>query len=484
MPEGPAQNHYFGGGPTETVLSPIVLVAMLIAILLILALPRKYVIFPVLLFAFLTPLGQSVYAVGVHWLALRIIFLVGLLRVVVMSFRSKKPAFAGGFNTIDKAFLICMAAQAIGTPLQYMNSGALINQFGVLIDFLGGYFLLRALIQDEQDTYRTLKCLAVLSVILGLCMIREQLTLQNIFGTLGGGVRAIPEVREGKIRSQGVFQHSLTAGTFGATLLPLFFLLWRNGRAKAMAVAGVVGCTAMTICSNSSTPLLAYVAGILGMCLWPIRKKMKAVRWGLVIGLLGLQMVMKAPFWFIIAHIDLTGGSSGYHRAELVDQFINHFTSWWLIGTKDAGSWAYDLWDQQNQYVGIGESGGLVALVFFIAMISRSCAKIGIARKLVAGHRKEWFLWFLGAALFANLVAFFGVNYFDQVKVVWFALLAMISATTVSIMQAQKAKTSAVEVNDHPSKIQLEEVVLPTPAQVVFRPSIALTGGFGGEPNN
>src|ERR1700722_9641924 len=108
MPEGPTENHYFGGGPTETVLSPIVLVAMLIAILLILALPRKYVIFPVLLFAFLTPLGQSVYAVGVHWLALRIIFLVGLLRVVVMSFRSKKPAFAGGFNTIDKAFLICM----------------------------------------------------------------------------------------------------------------------------------------------------------------------------------------------------------------------------------------------------------------------------------------------------------------------------------------------------------------------------------------
>jgi hypothetical protein len=465
MPEGPAQSHYFGGGGTETVLSPIVLVAMLIAILLILLLARKYVIIPVLLIAFLVPVGQSVYAAGVHWVVLRIVILAGLLRVGAMKFSSKKPLLAGGFNKIDQAFLICVIAQAIATSLLYMDPQALVNQFGILIDFLGGYFLLRALIQDESDTFRTLKCMALLTVVLGLCMVREQVALQNIFGQIGLG-RIVPEIREGKIRSQGVFQHSLTAGTFGATLLPLFFLLWKNAKAKVLAAAGILGCTVMTICSNSSTPLLAYVAGVLGMCLWPIRKKMKIVRWGIVIGLLGLQMVMKAPFWFVIAHIDLTGGSSGYHRAELVDQFIRHFSNWWLIGTKDAGTWAYDLWDQQNQYVGVGEGGGLLALVFFIAMISRSCAKIGVARKAVEGLRKEWLLWFLGAALFANLVAFFGVNYFDQVKMVWFALLAMISATTTSIMQAKKVKTSSGEneVSDQAAKTQLEEFVLQIPA--------------------
>ena len=480
MPEGPAQSHYFGGGATETVLSPIVLIAMLIAVLLILLLPRKFVVIPVLLIAFLVPVGQSIYAVGVHWLVLRIVILVGLLRVGLMRFSSKKTLLAGGFNKIDMAFLICFVAQAIAVPLVYMSSQALVNQFGVLIDSLGAYFLLRVLIQDEDDTYRTLKCLAVLAVFLGLCMVREQVALQNIFGQIGLG-RTVPEIREGKIRSQAVFQHSLTAGTFGATLLPLFFLLWRNGKAKVIAAAGMFGCTIMTICSNSSTPLLAYVAGVLGMCLWPIRKKMKAVRWGIVISLLALQMVMKAPFWFVIAHIDLTGGSSGYHRAELVDQFIRHFSNWWLIGTKDAGTWAYDLWDQQNQYVGVGESGGLLALFFFIAMISRSCARIGIARKAVEGLRKEWFLWFLGAALFANLVAFFGVNYFDQLKVVWFALLAIISATTTSIIQAKKKRTLASEkdLDVSASNDPLEELVAPTPAQLIFRPAEALEGGFG-----
>ncbi len=335
-------------------------------------------------------------------------------------------------------------AQAVATSLLYMDSGALINQLGVLIDFLGGYFLLRALIQDETDIYITLKCLAFLCVVLGICMVREQLTLQNIFGTLGGGARLHPEVREGKIRSQAVFQHSLTAGTFGATLLPLFLLLWKNGKSKVMAAAGVLGCTAMTICSNSSTPLLGYVAGVLGVCLWPIRKKMKAVRWGIVFALIGLQLVMKAPFWFIIAHIDLTGGSSGYHRAELVDQFITHIRNWWLIGTKDAGTWAYDMWDQQNQYVSVGEGGGLLALVFFILMISRTYAMLGVARRAVQGLKKEWLVWLLGAAVFANLVAFFGVNYFDQVKMTWFVLLAMICASSASIARSQKLKAASV----------------------------------------
>jgi hypothetical protein len=317
--------------------------------------------------------------------------------------------------------------------LQYMQGQALINQLGLLIDELGGYFLLRYLIQDRQDIYRAIKCLAFLSLILAGCMVREQITLRNAFGELGG-VQLVPDVREGKIRSQGVFQHALMAGCFSATILPLFLLLWKNGKAKVMAAVGAVGCTIMTITSQSSTPLLAYVAGVLAVGLWPLRKNMRVVRWGIVVFLLVLAMVMKAPVWFVIAHIDLTGGSSGYHRAELIDQFIRHFSDWWLIGTKDAGTWGWDLWDTQNQYVEVGESGGLAAFTLFIAMIFLCYKRIGRARKALEGRkREEWLLWFLGAALFANLAAFFGVNYFDQSKVNWFLLLAMISAATAKI---------------------------------------------------
>jgi len=430
----PDQSHFIGGGATDTILSPVVLVAMLIAIALILVLPRKYVIVPFLLFLFLTPSTQQIVAGGIHWMVGRIVVLAGLLRVMV-SGPGGKSKLAGGMNGIDRAFILCMLCQAVGTVLQFMQSQALINQFGFLIDSLGAYFLVRVLIRDPEDIYRSLKCLALLCFILAACMVREQLTQQNIFGLLGG-IQLTPDVREGKIRSQAVFQHSLMAGCFACALLPLFFLLWRNGKAKVLAAIGAVGCTIMTICAQSSTPLLGYAAGLLAVLLWPVRGKMRTVRWGLVIALCGLALVMKAPVWFVIAHIDLTGGSSGYHRAELIDQFIRHFRDWWLIGTNNAGSWGYDVWDTQNQYVNVGEAGGLLALGAFIAMISRALARIGNARRVVDGKgTREWLLWFLGAAFFSHLVSFFGVNYFDQSKVSWFALLAMISAATTSTFQ-------------------------------------------------
>jgi len=42
-------------------------------------------------------------------------------------------------------------------------------------------------------------------------------------------------------------------------------------------------------------------------------------------------------------------------------------------------------------------------------------------------------------------LTFVGVNYFDQVKMTWFALLAMVSAITASVMQTQKLKASSVD---------------------------------------
>src|ERR1051326_419504 len=135
MPEAPDQSHTFGGGLTESSLTPIVLVGMLVAILLMWILPRKYVVVPFLCFALLVPMGEQVYALGVHWLALRIVILAGWARLLQNKLSSKKPLFAGGFNFIDQAFLVSVVCQAVCMVLQYMQSQALINQFGFVIDY-------------------------------------------------------------------------------------------------------------------------------------------------------------------------------------------------------------------------------------------------------------------------------------------------------------------------------------------------------------
>jgi len=419
----------FGGGANQTVLHPAVLVAMLLAIALFFVLPRKYVIVPVLVSMFLIPFGQQFFVAGIHLFVCRILILAAFIRAITSKLPNQKWSYAGGWNSIDTAFTCYVLITATATMILYPDGGAFINQIGYLWDYLLGYLLLRSLLRDEKDTFLAIKCFAGLMVLLAAGMVIEQMKMVNVFGLLGG-VAAVPEVREGKIRSQAVFQHALTAGTFAATALPLFLLLWKNGKAKALAMVGFVAATVMTIATQTSTSLLTYAASIGAVLLWPIRKKMKMVYWGFAAALIALQFAMKAPVWFLIAHIDLTGSSSSYHRAELIDQFVNHFSNWWLIGTKDAATWGWDMWDAQNMYVSVGEAGGLIALVFYILVIARSFAKLGDARKRAADKQQEWLIWLLGAALLANVVAFFGVNYFDQSRTAWFALLAMVCACT------------------------------------------------------
>lgn len=437
----------FGGGASDTILHPAVLVAMVIALVLLVALPRKHLLGPVLLMAFLVPMGQQLYIAGVHLFVIRIIVLTGLIRALAKP-SAQGSRLGGGWSKIDTAFTLCILAQSVATILTYQDSGAIVNQLGFVWDYLGGYLLLRSLIQDESDAYRVVKYFAGIMAVIAVGMIIEQVKMTDVFGLLGGGVRVVPELREGRIRSQGPFLHSLLAGTVGAMVVPLFLAFWKHRTGKLVGLTGVLGASAMTLTANSSTPLLTYAAGMLGLLMWPLRRKMKMVRWAIVLGLVALALAMKAPVWFVIAHMELTGGSSGYHRAMLIDQFIRHFSDWWLIGTKDTANWGWDMWDVQNQYVNIGYAGGLMAFSCFVALISWSFAKVGRARRAAQKGKSEWVLWCFGASLFANVVAFFGINYFDQSHMAWFALLAMIPATSASVFRAKKAVASEPALAD------------------------------------
>jgi len=434
------ENLKFGGGAANSVMHPAVVVALILAVLLILLMAKKNAIVPVLLIAFLVPLGQQVIVGGVHVLALRIVILAALIRALI----AHGQKFAGGLGAFDKIFFLWTFFHVIAFLLLFsFASAAVINQFGFIWDALGGYLVSRFLIQDEEDILRVIKTFAYIAGILAICMLNERFRMQNIFGYLGNDTPVIPEVRDGLVRAEATFSHPLLAGTFGATLLPLFFLYWHSGKSKALAVIGVISATVMVICASSSTPLLAYAAGIGAVCFWPFRKQMRIIRWGVIIVLLTMHMVMKAPVWFVIGHISLFGSSSSDHRAYLIDMFIRHFSDWWLVGTNSAGNWGWDMWDTSNQYVSEGESGGLAVFICFVAMISICFSRIGKARKAVEGDpAKEWTFWILGATLFSHAIGFFGISYFDQTRMAWFALLVMIVAATAPVLAtSEKTET-------------------------------------------
>jgi hypothetical protein len=438
------ENFTFGGGLNETNLHPAVLVAMLVAIAFMMLLPRKYILVPFLFTVILAPTGQEIYIAGAHVFVSRILILVGWVRIAWMKPSSRDDLVPGGLKFIDKAFVLWALCRTSAFMLLYHSTGALNNQVGFLWDVLGGYFLLRFLIRDREDISRIIKAFARIAAILAVAMVCEGVTGRNPFGLIGGHLA--PLIRDGVPRSEGPFEHAILAGTFGAVSLPLFVWLWKRGDAKFLAVIGMIASWVIVLTSKSSTPLMALVAGIIALCFWPLREHMRLFRWGIVIILVSLHLAMKAPVWMLIARVDLVAGNSGYHRAELIDQSIRHFGEWWLIGTDNNQNWGLEMGDVGNQFIAEAVSGGLATLVCFIVMISWSFGRIGTARKSVRGKLKqEWMVWSLGAAMFAHVVAYFGISYFDQTRFAWYSLLAIVPIGTAAVMKPS-AKVTEDEI--------------------------------------
>jgi hypothetical protein len=433
-PEGYSR---FGGGAAETAIHPLVALLLLVLVALIFILPRHKVIIPFLLGMFMIPVGQVVVLGGLHFTGLRILILAGLARMYASRNNpTSEPArFPGGFNPMDQVLALWAVSSVITFGLLYMNVPAVINHLGDLIDNLAAYAVVRYLVPDGEAILRTVKVLAVICLIQSISMISEQFTHINPFGLLGG-ISLQTTIRDGKVRSAGVMG-CIYAGAFAGVLAPLFTWLWTAGKARMLAAIGLVASVIMVITSASSTSYLALGGSLVGLAFWFLRKKMRLVRWGLASLLVSLHMVMKAPVWFLIARIDLTGSSSGDHRAELLDNCIRHFWSWWLIGTKDYNNWGWDMWDLCNQFVAVAVTSGLFPLVCYILIFKRGFSALGNARKQIEGDKpREFLLWALGSTLFATIVASFGINYVPQLLMGFFPLLACISVATFEIKQS------------------------------------------------
>jgi hypothetical protein len=421
----------FGGGTLDSTLHPIVAVLLVIAAILIWFLPRRYALASLVIGVFVIPIGQVLVVSGVHFPMMRLLIVVGLARCIIAGRKEPGGLFAGGVNAIDLIFALFAVAHMVAFSLQWLSLQAFVKSVGTLLDTLGGYCVLRFLIRDKEDIKSAVKVLAILAAVLGACMVIEQIYRDNIFASLGGG-RGILVERGGRVRSQATFETYLTAGSFGATMIPLLAWLWTDSKSRVFTYLGFAGATIMALTTVSSTPVLVYMAGVFALVLWRYRGLLRIFRWAVVMCLLGLQIVMKAPVWALIARVDLTGSSSGYHRYMLVDNFLRHFLDWWLVGYKDYNSWGWDMWDLSNQYVAFGLTGGLITLAFFIVCLSLCYSRLGRAR--IAAEREgsdAWFYWCLGATLFAHMTNFFGVSYFDQIQFDLYILFAFISVSVV-----------------------------------------------------
>jgi hypothetical protein len=433
-------NYYFGGGAQDSSIAPLAAAILSLAVILMFCLRRKSIIVPFLVAGVFLPFGINIVVLGFHFPALRVLVAAGWLR-----FALRRDIPAPRMNAIDKAFLVWALGNAIFFSLLWRTTGAVTNKLGFLWTTLGTYFLVRFLIRDKDDMIRVIRVLAILMAIIAPLMLFEHFTQHNLFSIVGSP--PVSEVRDGAVRAGGPFRHPIIAGTVGAMLLPLFVGLWWQGkRYRTLAGLGVVSSVGMAIASASSTPLMTAAAGVIALLLWAFRTRLRILRWALVMILVALQLVMKAPVWMLISRTGGAIGGSGYHRAMLIDNFVRHFGEWFLIGTRNNVAWGYDMWDVDNAFVAAGIGGGLITFSAFIAVLVYAYKRIGKSRRLArASHKDERLVWAIGASMFANTVGFFGIVYFDQSILLWYSLLAMVSATT-AFVASKKPTLSEPEI--------------------------------------
>jgi hypothetical protein len=461
----------FGGGPATSNMTWASLVILLAAICLFFFLVRKYLVVVFVLVSTFIPYYQVLVIGGLHFQSSRVLLPFAWFSIKPLTLLKSHPF---KWNGVDRFVVFYGLATTIAGFLLWGDWGVLANRMGLLYNLFGTYFLLRLILTSRDDVQRTIRLLAILCVLIAMFMVVEQRTGRNVF-SIFGGVPDFTPIREGRVRSQAAFAHAIVAGTVGATLLPLFVGLWFQGKKwRGVAAVGVVAGLVMTITSASATPMLALVGGMIALCLWPLRRQLRSIRWGVLVTLVCLHLIMKAPVWALIQRIDIVGGSSGWHRYELIDESIRHFWDWWLVGVKNPSSWGYYMGDLSNAYMSEAVKGGLLSLVTFIGIIWQGFRRLGTARKRAAVNRNrplELLLWAFGATLFSNAVAFIGIWYFDQSFVIWFTVLAMICAiTSVSGYPTSECKVART------SRFVLEGI-----PEVAEYHGTALRNGYEGE---
>jgi hypothetical protein len=419
----------FGYQFGRTILSPLALGLTLLMAVVLLMTPRRYVTVPFLVVSFYITELQRIVVGGLDFPMTRILIFFGILRVVL---RERNPRLS--LNSLDSLLILYALSSCVIHTLLLGTVGAFIGQLGYAYDILVVYFFLKVYLSDVGDILTLVRYLCWVSAGIALSMLIEYVLGRNLFAVFGG-VPAETIVRDGKMRCQGAFLHPILAGTFGATIFPLFAGMYQQeGTRKRTAVVGMLSSVIITVTSSSSGPLIALAAGIFALAMWPMRRHVKALAASLAFVLLMYSVARSAPFYRLIVKFSAFGSSSNWHRYELIDNFVRRLSEWWLVGTSSTSHWGWMMQDLANQYVFIGVNGGLVTLALFLASIATGFLRVGrLLKTQLLPRGEQRFAWAVGCALFAHMVAFLDVSYGGPLLFSWNMLLCVVSVLTASL---------------------------------------------------
>jgi len=410
-------------------MNPFAAALLVISCVLILSLSSRNAPIPFIIATCYLTMGQTIMLGPLHFTPLRVLIAVGLLRIIL---RGERPQ--GSIKSLDGTIILWGLWLILASFFHKDPKATFINHSGIVFDVLGSYILFRSFIVSVDECKRIIKILAFILLPVAVEMAIEQFNHYNFF-SIFGGVAQSPAIRHGRVRSQGPFRHAILAGTVGAVCIPLMIGIWKQHR-KAAKV-GVFACSLMVLASASSGPLASLLISFFALLLWRWRHLTKEMRIAVITSYVLLEIVMKAPAYYIIARIDLAGGSTGWHRARLIEMAIKHLNEWWIAGTDytrhwmpTGVSWSPNHIDITNEYIQMGVLGGLPSTILFIWILWTAFCYLGemLKRSYKVSMETAWFLWCIGCSLLANVATMISVSYFDQSYLFLYLVIAMVGS--------------------------------------------------------
>lgn len=412
------QSHWTSYYDNVTTLHPLSLFAIAFMVVAVFLVKREYVLIPIFIVISFIPVSQRIVVFNFDFTIMRLAVFSGIVRVIL-----RKEYIGFNWNPLDKILILFVIVRALIYVLLWRSTSAFVYKLGGAFETLGLYFLFRFLIRKKKDLDIVIKAFILISIPVALTFLIEFTTHNNVYSSFG--IMADIE-RGGRIRCKGAFPQPIIAGSFWASLLPLFITRMWDSKTRILGVIGIISSILIVITTFSSGPLMGLTACLIGYILFPLRKRMRLIGLGVVAMILGLHLYMNAPVWYILTRIPVLGGSHGYHRAFLIDSTVRHFKEWWLLGIKSTDHWGWMMWDITNTYIAVAIGGGLVSLIIFLLLIISAYKNIAKLIQYSEETRRDLiFMWSIGVALFVHLVQFIGTSYFGQVVLLWYFILAV-----------------------------------------------------------
>lgn len=416
----------------------------------VLAAPRRWVPVPFLVLACYIPKAQILEAGPFSFTVLRTLIVVALVRTIVRSDWKGMTACLSDYLMVAWGVLMVVTVAGHADPVAQG-----VERLGLALDGLGLYIVFRLSCRTPREIAGICAALALVLVPLAAAMAYERMSAYNAMSFFGG-TSDISWTREGQIRARGPFRHAILAGTIGALSVPFMVALWT--RTRVLAAVGLVASVGIVVSSHSSGPIMSLATACFGLSLWPLRRHLRLLRWsGLGVVAL-LSAVMNRPVYYLIADIDLTGSSTGWHRARLIESSLRHLDEWWLAGTDytrhwmaTGVSWSANHTDLTNHYIALGVYGGLPLLASFVAVMAVSFRYVG--RHVAAGTAADpssFLAWATGSALFAMAVTSVSISYFDQ-SILWLYM----TMGFCGALAANPVAVATVAANVVPARVSL-----------------------------